>query len=105
VRRAALDARVACRQHSGVSSGGQRTGCTWCLQHGRKHGRQTPAGSRARSANWKERNAALEELEGLLRAAGGRIQPPPGELVGALKVRPARALPAPRPPRPRIARV
>lgn len=40
-----------------------------------------------RSANWKERNAALEEVEEMLRAAGGRIQPPPGDLISALKAR------------------
>ena len=38
-----------------------------------------------RSANWKERNAALEEVEEMLRAAGGRIQAPPGDLISALK--------------------
>jgi len=43
-------------------------------------------------------------MEGLLRAAGGRIQPPPAELVSALKVRPPPAPPAPRPPRPHRAR-
>lgn len=27
------------------------------------------------SANWKERKAALDEVEGILASAGGRIQP------------------------------
>ena len=45
-----------------------------------------------RSANWKERNAALEEVEEMLRAAGGRIQPPPGDLISALKARACCAL-------------
>ena len=39
------------------------------------------------SANWKERNAAVEEVEEVLKAAGGRIQPSLGDLMPALKVR------------------
>ena len=38
------------------------------------------------SANWKERNAALEEVEEIVKAAGGRIQPTVGDLMPALKV-------------------
>ena len=41
------------------------------------------------SANWKERNLALEEVEGILQAAGGRIQPSIGDLIPAVKVQPA----------------
>ena len=37
--------------------------------------------------NWKERNAALEALEEIIRAAGGRITPSLGEAVPALRVR------------------
>lgn len=40
------------------------------------------------SANWKERNAALEEVEGIIKAAGSRIQPNVGDLMSALKVAP-----------------
>lgn len=40
------------------------------------------------SSNWKERNAALEEIEGILRSAGGRIQPDlPTELFAGLRGR------------------
>ena len=39
------------------------------------------------SANWKERNAAVEEVEEILKAAGSRIQPSLGDLMPALKVR------------------
>ena len=39
------------------------------------------------SVNWKERNAAVEEVEEILKAAGGRIQPSLGDLMPALKVR------------------
>lgn len=39
------------------------------------------------SSNWKERNAALEEVEEIVKAAGGRIQPSVGDLMPALKVR------------------
>ena len=38
------------------------------------------------SANWKERNAALDDVEEIIRAAGGRIQPTIGDLMPALKV-------------------
>lgn len=38
------------------------------------------------SANWKERNAALDEVEEIIKAAGGRIQPTVGDLMPALKV-------------------
>ena len=38
------------------------------------------------SANWKERNAALDEVEEIIKAAGGRIQPSVGDLMPALKV-------------------
>ena len=38
------------------------------------------------SANWKERNAAVEEFEEILKAAGSRIQPNVGDLMPALKV-------------------
>jgi hypothetical protein len=38
------------------------------------------------SANWKERNAALDEVEEIIKAAGGRIQPSVGDLMSALKV-------------------
>ena len=38
------------------------------------------------SANWKERNAALDEVEEIVRFAGGRIQPAVGDLMPALKV-------------------
>ncbi|KAL0039701.1 hypothetical protein WJX77_005628 [Trebouxia sp. C0004] len=39
------------------------------------------------SANWKERNAALDEVEEIIKAAGGRIQPSVGDLMSALKGR------------------
>lgn len=39
------------------------------------------------SANWKERKAGMDEVEGLVAAAGGRIQPHVGDLFGALKGR------------------
>ena len=39
------------------------------------------------SAKWQERNAALEEVEGVLKAAGGRIQPSVSNLVALLRVR------------------
>lgn len=38
------------------------------------------------SSNWKERNAALEEVEEIMKSAGGRIQPSVGDLMPALKV-------------------
>ena len=38
------------------------------------------------SANWKERNAALDEVEEVIKSAGGRIQPTVGDLMPALKV-------------------
>ena len=38
------------------------------------------------SANWKERNAALDEVEEIIKSAGGRIQPAVGDLMPALKV-------------------
>ena len=38
------------------------------------------------SANWKERNAALEEIENVIKGAGSRIQPTVGDLMSALKV-------------------
>ena len=38
------------------------------------------------SANWKERNAALDEVEEIIKSAGGRIQPTVGDLMPALKV-------------------
>ncbi|KAK9814323.1 hypothetical protein WJX72_004049 [[Myrmecia] bisecta] len=38
-------------------------------------------------ANWKSRNAGLEEVEQILQAAGGRIQPSLGDLMPALKGR------------------
>ncbi len=38
-------------------------------------------------ANWKERNAALEAMEEMVKAAGGRITPSLGEVMPALKVR------------------
>ena len=38
------------------------------------------------SSNWKERNAALDEVEDIVKAAGGRIQPTVGDLMPALKV-------------------
>ena len=38
------------------------------------------------SANWKERNAALDEVQDIIKAAGGRIQPAVGDLMPALKV-------------------
>ncbi len=37
--------------------------------------------------NWKERNAALEALEEMVKAAGSRITPSLGEALPALKVR------------------
>jgi hypothetical protein len=39
------------------------------------------------SANWKERKAALDEIEAAVAAAGGRIQPGVGDLFPALKGR------------------
>jgi cytoskeleton-associated protein 5 len=40
------------------------------------------------SANWKERNAALEDVEALLREAGGRVAPElPADLFPALRAR------------------
>ncbi len=38
------------------------------------------------SAVWKERNAAVSEVEEILVAAGNRIQPNLGDLIPALKV-------------------
>jgi len=38
------------------------------------------------SAKWQERNAALEEVENILKAAGGRIQPSVNKLVALLRV-------------------
>lgn len=38
------------------------------------------------SAKWQERNAALEEVENILKAAGGRIQPSVNNLVALLRV-------------------
>ncbi len=38
------------------------------------------------SAKWQERNAALEEVDGILRGAGGRVQPGVGNLIPLLKV-------------------
>ena len=38
------------------------------------------------SANWKERNAALDEVDEIIKSAGGRIQPTVGDLMPALKV-------------------
>ena len=38
------------------------------------------------SSNWKDRNAALEEVESIVKAAGSRIQPSVGDLMPALKV-------------------
>lgn len=38
------------------------------------------------SANWKERNSTMEDIENIIRSAV-RIQPTVGELVSALKVR------------------
>ena len=38
-------------------------------------------------ANWKERNAALEAMEEMIKAAGGRITASLGEVMPALKVR------------------
>ena len=38
------------------------------------------------SVNWKERNAAMESVEEMIRGAGGRITPNVGELVQCLKV-------------------
>jgi hypothetical protein len=46
-----------------------------------------------RSAKWQERNAALEEVEGILAAAGGRITPSVGNLVALLKVHASLLLP------------
>lgn len=43
------------------------------------------------SANWKERNAGLAEVEDILKANGNRIQPALGDLMPALKVRLAAA--------------
>ena len=37
-------------------------------------------------AQWKERSRAVDEVEGLVSSAGGRIQPNVGELLSALKV-------------------
>lgn len=43
---------------------------------------------RISNANWKERNAAMEEIEGILREAGGRIQPDlPSDLFPSLRGR------------------
>ncbi|KAL0028272.1 hypothetical protein WJX79_006476 [Trebouxia sp. C0005] len=39
------------------------------------------------SGNWKERSAALDEVEEIIKAAGGRIQPFVGDLMSALKGR------------------
>lgn len=38
------------------------------------------------SANWKERNTVLDEVEEIIKSAGGRIQPTVGDLMPALKV-------------------
>lgn len=38
------------------------------------------------SANWKERNSAIEEVETILQQAGNRIEPNIGDLLPALKV-------------------
>lgn len=38
------------------------------------------------SANWKERNAALDEVDDIIKSVGGRIQPTVGDLMPALKV-------------------
>ena len=38
------------------------------------------------SAQWKDRSRAVDEVEGLVTGAGGRIQPNVGELLSALKV-------------------
>lgn len=38
------------------------------------------------SANWKERNAALDEVDDIIKSAGGRIEPTVGDLMPALKV-------------------
>ena len=38
------------------------------------------------SANWKERNAALDDVESIIKSAGSRIQPSIGDLMSALKV-------------------
>ncbi|KAL3133794.1 hypothetical protein ABBQ32_008271 [Trebouxia sp. C0010 RCD-2024] len=39
------------------------------------------------SANWKERNAALDEVDDIIKSAGGRIEPTVGDLMPALKGR------------------
>lgn len=39
------------------------------------------------SAQWKDRSRAVDEVEGLVSGAGGRIQPNVGELLSALKVK------------------
>eukprot|EP00775_Hariotina_reticulata_P007310 gene7310-7523_t len=39
------------------------------------------------SANWKERKEGLDEVEAIIAAAGGRIQPSVGDLMPALKGR------------------
>ena len=39
------------------------------------------------SSNWKERNHTMDEVEDMLKSAGGRIQPALGDLIPALKVR------------------
>lgn len=38
------------------------------------------------SANWKERNAAMEAVEEMIRGTGGGITPNIGELAQGLKV-------------------
>jgi hypothetical protein len=38
------------------------------------------------SAKWQERNAALDEVENILKSSGGRIQPTVNNLVALLKV-------------------
>ena len=38
------------------------------------------------SATWKHRNAAVEQVEGIIKAAGNRIQTSTGGLLPALKV-------------------
>lgn len=38
------------------------------------------------SSNWKERNTGIEQVDDLVRGAGGRIAPDLGELLPALKV-------------------
>ena len=41
---------------------------------------------RGMSCVWQERAAGLEAVDGMLAAAGGRIGPNVGDLMGALKV-------------------